>query len=201
MVALRGGGGGDDDSLAARLLADIRVVFKRRGEDRIATTTLLQDLRAEDEAPWAEWNKGAGLKAHSLARMLSPFGIRSRTIRLDDATAKGFLLEQFEDAFNRYLPLLPGEKGNTGTTPMDTGFEADSETPHVTDQKPDKTAWANDCAGVTDQNPAQGHGTVPAPGENGYLEHVLEEQAAGRINTAEALERERLHREARGWSE
>ena len=38
--------------------------------------------------------------------MLRPFRIRPRSVRVGDETAKGYRVEQFEDAFARYLPLL-----------------------------------------------------------------------------------------------
>ena len=36
--------------------------------------------------------------------MLRPFKVRSRTVRTGDSTAKGFRVEQFDDAFARHLP-------------------------------------------------------------------------------------------------
>ena len=119
-----------EDTLAVRLLGDIRASFAANG-DRQATTELLQKLKADDEAPWADWH-GTGLSAKRLADLLRPYGIKSRTIRLEDGTtAKGYLLEQFEDAFERYLPPVQGSsKRHNVTTRMNTAIEPISETSH-----------------------------------------------------------------------
>ena len=39
-----------------------------------------------------------------LANQLRPFGISPRTLRSDDSVAKGYLREDFTEAFRRYLP-------------------------------------------------------------------------------------------------
>jgi Protein of unknown function (DUF3631) len=110
-VELSGRGAEDDDSLGVRLLADVRAAFDNAGTDRLATKDLLEGLRSDEEAPWAEW-KGRGLTARSLSTFLHSFGIRSRTIRLDDETTpKGFLREQFEDAWASLYP--PSQNATT----------------------------------------------------------------------------------------
>jgi hypothetical protein len=39
-----------------------------------------------------------------LASQLRPFGIIPRTLRADDSVAKGYLREDFTEAFRRYIP-------------------------------------------------------------------------------------------------
>jgi Protein of unknown function (DUF3631) len=105
----------DDESLAIRLLADIHRTFDSRPDvDRFATKDLLELLSADDEAPWSTYDRrtGKGLSAAQLARLLHPFGVLSRTVRLpDDVRAKGYLRESFEDVWKRYVTpvteLLP----------------------------------------------------------------------------------------------
>ena len=36
--------------------------------------------------------------------MLRPFKVKSKTVRVGDKTAKGYHLDEFEDAFARHLP-------------------------------------------------------------------------------------------------
>lgn len=46
--------------------------------------------------------------AANIARLLKPFGIKARVIKMpDDSTARGYLREDFEDSWNRYCPLPP----------------------------------------------------------------------------------------------
>jgi hypothetical protein len=126
-VELCAGGDKEDESTGVQLLADVHRVL---GElDRIATADLLAGLAADDEAPWQ------GLTARALASRLRPYGIRSRTIRLaNEETPKGYLREQFEDAWTRYLSL-PHSPAATPPQPATTRirrtFEPVSHPPHT----------------------------------------------------------------------
>jgi hypothetical protein len=99
----------DEDVPGLKLLADIRDAFTRHATDRLATRELITELATDDEGPWADYRgKNRRISPAELARHLRPFSIRSRTIWLADGdTPKGFLREQFEDAWARYLPAAP----------------------------------------------------------------------------------------------
>ena len=43
------------------------------------------------------------LSAHTLARLLEPFGVQPTQIRIGDRNIRGYRVEQFSDAFDRYL--------------------------------------------------------------------------------------------------
>lgn len=94
-------------SINAELLADIKAAFERKRKDRLFTTDLLAALCEDTEAPWATWSRGREMTARQLSSKLSGFGISSGTIRDGMATAKGYTLERFKDAFARYLPSVP----------------------------------------------------------------------------------------------
>ena len=108
-VELSGAGEPEDDTPGVRLLADIRSAFA--DADRLTTADLLAALGALDESPWSSWGasrKMPGLTARDLGNLLRPYGVHSRTIwRPGDETAKGYLREQFEDAWARYVPSPP----------------------------------------------------------------------------------------------
>ena len=63
--------------------------------------------------PWAEWRNGKPITAASLARQLTPFGISPGTRRDRSDTFKGYLLAEFEEAFN---PLSWGINRHNITT-------------------------------------------------------------------------------------
>ena len=102
--------GEDEESVGVLLLEHIRSAFETANADRITTGDLLEALVDRDVGPWAGWwardvqdGKTRG-PASQLARRLRPFGLRSKTIWLsDERTAKGFLRDDFKDAFARYL--------------------------------------------------------------------------------------------------
>jgi putative DNA primase/helicase len=92
----------DDDTAREQLLKDIKEIFKGQG-DKIFSKLLVGKLVELEDRPWADWRKGKPLTQNALARLLKPFEISSKSVRIDDKTAKGYSLEQFEDAFQRYL--------------------------------------------------------------------------------------------------
>jgi hypothetical protein len=94
-------------SLGVRLLADLKIVFGDK--DAVSTVDLLSFLVSVDEAPWGDL-KGKPLEARRLAKLLKPYGVSSKTIRIGTETVKGYTRESFWDAWVRYLPQ---EKDNS----------------------------------------------------------------------------------------
>ena len=131
----------DDESSGVRLLFEIWAVFEERDVDRLATADLLDALHRLDEAPWGDWY-GKPLSARSLA-MLRPYGVHSRTVRFDDdSTAKGFLREQFEAPWSRYIPGSPLQRVTRSQTSLGAGLSRISKghkNPFVTDWKRPQT--------------------------------------------------------------
>jgi hypothetical protein len=98
----------EDATVGVRLLADIRTAFGE--DDRVATSALLEALNGMEDAPWGDWH-GRPLSAHNLGKLLSPFEIKSRTVRFPgNTTAKGYLRKQFDDAWERYIPCDPSSE-------------------------------------------------------------------------------------------
>jgi hypothetical protein len=92
----------DETTTGTMLLAAVQEAF---GEsDRITTTDLLGTINADDELPFGGWRDGKGLDGRRLARLLKPYGIRPRTIRIGDHTEKGYLKESLVEAWERWLP-------------------------------------------------------------------------------------------------
>ena len=91
-----------DPSIGVELLRAIKAAFAARAADRIKSADLLNELVADATAPWATYNKGKQISERQVAGLLKPYGIKPKTIRLDDGTAKGYLLEWFTDVFARY---------------------------------------------------------------------------------------------------
>ncbi|MFF3442120.1 DUF3631 domain-containing protein [Streptosporangium sp. NPDC002721] len=86
-----------------RLLADCRTAF---GTDTaLPTATLLERLKTDPEAPWAEYGP-TGLTAMKLGAILREYNIRSTTARFPDGQAKGYQRADFLDAWARYCPTL-----------------------------------------------------------------------------------------------
>jgi hypothetical protein len=103
-------------SLGIMLLRDIKTVFAAKDTDRISTTTLLESLNSMDESPWGDI-RGKQLDPRGLSRRLSKYGISPGTFRQGETTAKGYVLEDFADSWDRYLPPHgEAEESVTGVT-------------------------------------------------------------------------------------
>jgi putative DNA primase/helicase len=107
-------GGDANQSNGANLLADIQEVFEMRKVQRISMSDLLAALIADEEKQWATWRGGRPMTPRSLGKMLADYGIKSKAMKLGYEVHKGFEIDQFHDAFSRYLP----SSGDTPPAPV-----------------------------------------------------------------------------------
>jgi hypothetical protein len=112
-LALSVGDGQDNDSLGVRLLGDIRAVFEDKHTDRMASADLVDALVAMEEAAWDDL-RGKPLDVRTLARLLRPYGVKPGTIRIGEATPKGYSRGDFADAWSRYC--IPAGTATSATT-------------------------------------------------------------------------------------
>ncbi|WP_433793059.1 DUF3631 domain-containing protein [Actinoplanes sp. CA-252034] len=89
-----------------RLLTDCRAAFGPH--EAIPTAVLLDRLKADPEAPWADYG-GTGLTAMKLGSLLREYDITSGNIRFTTGQAKGYQRADFTDAWQRYSPDPDGE--------------------------------------------------------------------------------------------
>jgi hypothetical protein len=126
--------GGESETHRVQLLRDIQEVFA--GRDELPTADLLSGLFALEESPWADWwadarpgeepqpTRGAAMK---LARILKLFGVRSCKTGPEDSRRQGYRLEDFTDAFSRYLPTQVGQVGQTASLSQKQGLQGWTE--------------------------------------------------------------------------
>lgn len=153
------------DSTRTELLNDIKTLFDTKKIDRIFSHDLVNALNEDNEANWCGWNKGRGMTARNLAKILKDFDIVSNTLRIGvNDRAKGYTKDQFQDAFKRYLTSPPLA---TPVTNVTTGqVKGDSNTGQNTirdislmsrTQKPLQQQTTKDCHVVTDNYFTQAH--------------------------------------------
>ena len=87
-----------------RLLSDVQAIFGAFETDKLLSRQLVEALTRMAERPWREIRRGGAINELWLAQQLSAFGIQSRTMRIGDSVGRGYCLEDFTDAFGRYLP-------------------------------------------------------------------------------------------------
>jgi hypothetical protein len=140
----------EDDSNRVRLLQDIKAAFEEFDSDRLPGKLLRDYLIALEESPWSDW-RGKPLTARGLAQLLKPYGIRSKTVRDGEDTFKGYIADQFEDAWSRYLPT-------SGVTSVTSA--SDSQKP--AESEPSQTNRVTDAQSVVNPHP------------NGEVTHVTD---------------------------
>lgn len=91
-----------DTSAGIRLLRDLRDVM--HGADSMHGADILDGLHKLDEAPWADWY-GSPLDPRTLARLLRPYGVATRDVKIAGTVRKGYRREDLHDAWTRYLDL------------------------------------------------------------------------------------------------
>ena len=97
----------EDRSNQIRLLTDIRRTFTRNEVGFFSSVELVQRLKDLTESPWGDWNLTTSRLAHDLA----PFGIRPG--HNVEKTVRGYRLEYFHDAFQRYTRPEPSDPSDT----------------------------------------------------------------------------------------
>ena len=102
----------ETESTSGMLLADMRAIFTQTGASKLPSSDICDHLGKMEEQPWPEFNNGKVITPPQLARLLKPFGIKPRDIRLDSkAGIKGYQRADFIDAWSRYLPTEADEEG------------------------------------------------------------------------------------------
>jgi hypothetical protein len=106
----------DDDaeeaSFGAQLLADILDVWPE-ADAVISSADLCHQLKELEDRPWGAWGQrrpSPGLTPRDLAKMLRPYGLRPRTMRISPfTTAKGYSRADFIEPWRRYVPETDDE--------------------------------------------------------------------------------------------
>src|SRR5262249_27514764 len=107
-VELIGAARDAEPSLGIRLLTDLKAVFDTSTLAALPTATILSRLIDLPESPWGDL-KGKAITDRTLARGLRQYGVKSKKLRVGDATAMGYARDDLVDAWLRYLPSSPAE--------------------------------------------------------------------------------------------
>lgn len=144
-------------TIGTELLADIQEIFEEKHVDRISTAELIKALCADDEKPWATYNRGLPIKPRQLAGKLKGYGIQSKTIRIGyGETPKGYERSQFNEAFLRYIPAPSSPSATTPQVSNDAVLTVADNPPRCgneAEKETRKLAPIADCGVVADRNP------------------------------------------------
>lgn len=102
--------GDDTASQKTMLLQDIRQIFAEQEVEWMYSALLCDYLASLEERPWAELSRGNKITVNKLANMLKDFGIRTHQKNINGKNNNCYLVADFTDCFNRYLPPLEENK-------------------------------------------------------------------------------------------
>ena len=95
---------GDNEEIGVLLLKDMEHIFTEQKVDAISSEDLAQQLHGMEERPWSEYGRERKpISKGQIARLLKPFEIRPRNVRIEETQAKGYRLDACQDAFQRYI--------------------------------------------------------------------------------------------------
>lgn len=89
-------------SLGIMLLTDLKAIFEDR--EKVSTEEILERLHEMDERPWGEL-RGKPVDSRWLSRQLTKYGVKSKQVRVDDRTLKGYKAEDLADPWSRYVSV------------------------------------------------------------------------------------------------
>jgi hypothetical protein len=123
----------DAQGIGTLLLSDIAGLFEVENTDRLTSSKIAESLAEIEGRPWAEWSKHRRpISTNQLVNQLRRFSILPRVIRVGDETPRGYLLDDFADAFSRYLPsTTPRTDRNNATDVEKSGTYEVSEVQHT----------------------------------------------------------------------
>jgi hypothetical protein len=91
------------DVTSVLLLRAIRDLFGESNADRLSSEEIVTRLASTDGSPWPEYRNGRPISMNQLANLLKEHKVHSRQVRFGSTTRKGYVREDFRDAFKRYL--------------------------------------------------------------------------------------------------
>ena len=92
----------EQPAIGTQLLEDVRHILSAEG-DRIYSANLATKLGTLEGRPWNNFEGRGPINPSSVAKILAPYGVAPKNIRKGERVQKGYRLNQFQDAFARYL--------------------------------------------------------------------------------------------------
>ena len=141
----------EDETAGVLLLEDIKSFFEDEESDKLASSEIVSRLETMEERPWPEWKNGKPITARQVARLLKPFSIAPKSIRVGNRTPKGYEKRNFKDAFARYIPAQSATVATTLNNNELTEFQSATKELCVAHEINDILNDNNSVADVADE--------------------------------------------------
>jgi putative DNA primase/helicase len=180
-----------EEAHGVMLLEDLRDLFVEKKVDKLGSEGIVEALRKRDDRPWPEMRDGKPITTHGVARLLRPFEVRPTKVRLDAGPLQGYRLEDFDDAFSRYLDAggaaTPPPKWNTWNNTVQDGEKPASAIRNKTLNVPLSEGALRPVQDAIVPGVPDGRGGYPPSGANGTAERLFDllVEADGKVVTAD----------------
>jgi Protein of unknown function (DUF3631) len=147
------------DDVGVRLLENLYTLFETT--TALYSATMVERLLELEDGGWSDWNYGRGLNQRGLAKLLRPFEIKPDSIRVgdDQTTRKGYRVEWFHDAWDRYCPHLRNSRSIRNTA----GQSANGQRNTAGAEAEQAEVFRLRSAGAPDAKPPLTRGVPDAP--------------------------------------
>jgi hypothetical protein len=99
----------DDNDIALLALKDVHAIFESAADSMtLSAQYLVDELAKMDDRPWPTWRRDKPITQNSLKRLLTPFGVKSKQIKVHGG--KGYERAPVAEAFARYCTVKPEEE-------------------------------------------------------------------------------------------
>ncbi len=167
-------GGEEEESASVMLLRDLKNAFDTCSSGRMPSSNFLCILHEMEDRPWTEWGRQRKpISMPQVARLLKLFGIRPKILRDNGDVLRGYMIEDCQDAFSRYLS--PAHLSQT-VTPLQSSnhteindFQTVTTPLVVTDKKTREPTPLVGCNGVTIWNGEAEGKNIPDDIEEGVI--------------------------------
>lgn len=144
----------DGEATGVVLLNDMAALFERRGAGRLSSEDVVEALSAMEDRPWPEYKGGRPLSKRQLANLLKGFGVEPRVIRMESgSTPRGYVRDDFNDAFARYLPSQSATTQQTNSDRASSDFRSVTGEGRVADRNSTKANTDRACCAVALREP------------------------------------------------
>ena len=65
-------------------------MFETQDTDKIWSSTVAELLAEMEERPWPEWRRGNPITARAIAKILKPFDVHPRMVRIGESGKRGY---------------------------------------------------------------------------------------------------------------
>src|SRR5262249_13343848 len=163
-LALVGAARVAEPSLGIKLLADLKTLFDASTLDAMPTEVILSRLTELPESPWGDLG-AKPINDRKLGRRLREYGVKSRAIRVGDKTPRGYLREDLQDAWLRYLPALDAaeaQQAQQAQQGLGTGGSSQENVAETEENERNGSATsATDVADSKRNSPSERNGNNP----------------------------------------